>query len=117
MTTLPFVLATAFSLVLFVMIANVIVDLYARGAVRAAVDEAARPGARLDAGVRECNVRAHEVLDGLVGARLRSGIDVSCATDGHLVTAHADVRLASWLAWLPAWHFSGVGSAVKERDP
>ena len=117
MTTLPFVLATAFSLVLFVMIANVIVDLYARGAVRAAVDEAARTGARFDAGVGDCDARAHEVLEGLVGDRLRSGIVVSCATDGRVVTAHADVRLASWLAWLPEWRFTVVGTAVEERDP
>ena len=39
MATLQYVLATACSLIVFVLLVNVVVDLYARGAVRAAIDE------------------------------------------------------------------------------
>jgi hypothetical protein len=114
--TLQYVVAVASSLVLFVMLANVAVDLYARGAVRAAVDEAARTGARLDADVDDCAARAGDVLAGLLGERLRSGVHVRCASDGDVVTARAEVHLASWIAPVPGWSFSVVGTAVEERE-
>lgn len=117
MTTVQYVLATAVTLVVFVMLANVVVDLYARGAVRAAVDEAARAGARVDATPAECAARADDVLAGLVGARLRSGIAVACSETSSTVNARADVRLAGWLAFVPDWSFSIIGTAVKERSP
>jgi len=117
MTTLQHVLATGLTLVVFVMLANVVVDLYARGAVRAAVDEAARAGARVDATPAECAARADDVLAGLVGARLRSGIAISCTETSSRVSARADVRLAGWLAFVPDWSFSIVGTSVKERLP
>ncbi len=48
MTTIQYVVATALSLLVFVALANFVVDLYARGVVRSAVDEAARAGATID---------------------------------------------------------------------
>jgi hypothetical protein len=117
MTTIQYVFATAIVLVVFVVVANVIVDLYARGAVRAAVDEAARAGARVDAGTPECASRAHDVLDGLVGARLRGGVAIRCEQAGDVVIARADVRLPAWLALVPDWSFTVVGTAVKEATP
>ncbi|MFI5046354.1 MAG: hypothetical protein ACHQIG_04770 [Acidimicrobiia bacterium] len=117
MTTIQYAFATALVLVVFVMVANVIVDLYARGAVRAAVDEAARAGARVDAGTDDCTTRAEDVLDGLVGSALRSGVAVRCEHVGAVVTARADVRLPSWLALVPDWSFTIVGTAVKEELP
>jgi NAD(P)H-hydrate repair Nnr-like enzyme with NAD(P)H-hydrate dehydratase domain len=117
MATLQYVLATSLSLVVFVVLANVIVDLYARGAVRAAVDEAARAAARVDGTPAECAARARDVLTGLLGAHLRSGVEVTCSETEALVSARADVRLAGWLAFVPDWSFSLVGTAVKERSP
>lgn len=117
MATVQYVLAIALSLVVFVMLANVIVDLYARGAVRAAVDEAARAGSRVDATPAECQARARAVLAGLIGARLRSGVEVTCSETRAAVSARADVRLGAWLAFVPDWSFSLVGTAVKERSP
>ncbi|HEX5587056.1 MAG TPA: hypothetical protein VFZ17_07085 [Acidimicrobiia bacterium] len=117
MTSVQYVVATAFTLVVFVMLANVVVDLYARGAVRAAVDEAARAGARVDATPAECAARAHDVLEGLVGARIRAGVEIACSESSSRVSARADVRLAGWLAFVPDWSFSIVGTSVKERSP
>src|SRR6185369_11572384 len=60
-TTLQYVVATGFSLVLFVLVANLLVDLYARGAVRDALDEGVRaqvPGA---APADACEARARGV--------------------------------------------------------
>jgi hypothetical protein len=117
MTTIQYVVATAFVLVVFVGLANLVVDLYARGAVRAAVDEAVRASARLDASDTECAARADDVLADLLGPRLRAGVRVTCADGGDTVTARADVRLAGWLALVPDWSFTVTGTAVKERVP
>ena len=61
MTTVQYVVAVALSLLVFVMMANFIVFLYARGVVRAAVDEGARTGGRTGAGSAECEARAGAV--------------------------------------------------------
>jgi hypothetical protein len=114
--TLQYVVATAFVLVAFVGLTNLVVDLYARGAVRAAVDEAVRAGARVDASAAQCSSRARDVLTDLLGSRLRAGIEVSCAARVDVVTATADVRLPGWLL-LPDWTFTVTGTAVKERIP
>ena len=62
MITVQYVAATAMSLLVFVALANAVVDLYARGVVRAAVDEGARAGATLDVTPTECEQRARDVL-------------------------------------------------------
>ena len=116
-TTIQFVVATGLSLVLFVAMANLIVFLYARGAVRAAVDEAARTGARADAGVADCRARAAQTLDGLVGGRLGAGVRIRCESVGDVVRVRADLHLAAWLPGLPDWDFTLVGRATKERMP
>ena len=51
MAAITFVVAAGLSLVMFVSLANVTTMLFARGAIRAAVEEAARVGARSDAPV------------------------------------------------------------------
>ena len=43
-TTIQYVVATAWSLLLFVLVANLLVDLYERGAVRDALDDGVRAG-------------------------------------------------------------------------
>ena len=56
-TTTQYVVAVGMSLVVFVMLANLLVDRYERGAIVAAVDEGARAGADIDAGPAECEQR------------------------------------------------------------
>ena len=116
MTTTQFVVATGFALVVFVVLANLVVDLYARGAVRAAVDEAARAGAPIDASAAQCAARGRDVLDELLGSRIGAGVRLTCREEvGHGCRAR-DARLPSWLAIVPDWSFTIVGTAVKERD-
>ena len=67
MITIQYVAATALSLLVFVALANFVVDLYARGVVRSAVDEAARAGATIDSSAADCERRARDVLGGLLG--------------------------------------------------
>jgi hypothetical protein len=118
MTTVQFVAATALSLVVFVMLANFVVDLYARGAIRAAVDEGARAGAPVDASARECERRARDALDSLLGGTMRAGVQVDCVDTFGTIRAQARAVLRGWLPGiLPDWAFSLTGTAIKEHDP
>src|SRR2546422_9212665 len=93
MTTIQYVLATALSLLVFVALANLVVDLYARGVVRAAVDEGARAGAPIDAGAGDCEQRARDVVHSLLGGKLGSDVRVECHGEQSRMTAGVDVVL------------------------
>jgi hypothetical protein len=112
-TTIQYVIAVAWSLLLLVLIANLLVDLYARGAVRDALDDGVRAGAPVGASVAACEQRAHEVVTGLVrGPVLRTV--VHCREDGAFVVADAQVTLRSWLPMLlPDWHMHLHAEALR----
>jgi hypothetical protein len=112
-TTIQYVIAVAWSLLLLVLIANLLVDLYARGAVRDALDDGVRAGAPVGASVAACEQRAHEVVTGLVrGPALRTV--VHCREDGAFVVADAQVTLRSWLPMLlPDWHMHLHAEALR----
>jgi hypothetical protein len=120
MTTAQYVAATGFSLLAFVMMANFVVFLYARGVVRAAVDEGARTGGRLDATQADCEGRAADVLDDLLAGGLGDDVRVTCR-DGRepdVVRARAEVVLHGWIPGLtPDWSFTLEAQSVKERSP
>jgi hypothetical protein len=112
-TTIQYVIAVAWSLVLLVLIANLLVDLYARGAVRDALDDGVRAGAPAGASVAACEARAHEVVTGLVRGPLLQ-TTVHCAVDGAFVVADAEVTLRSWLPMLiPDWHMHLHAEALR----
>jgi len=117
MTTVQYLVAIAMSLVLFVAMANVIVDLYARGAVRAAVDEGARAAAPYDASVADCTARARAVVAALLGGAMGRGVRIDCRDRNDRVEARARVDLAAWLPGVPDWSFGLAAIAVKERLP
>lgn len=103
--TIQYVLATGFSLVLLVLVANLMVDLYARGAVRDALDEGVRAAVPLGATVADCEARAKAVVAQLLGSRHQRDIRVRCRNDGGWIRADASVRLRSWLPLVPDWRF------------
>jgi hypothetical protein len=112
-TTIQYVIAVAWSLVLLVLIANLLVDLYARGAVRDALDDGVRAGSPAGASVAACEQRAHEVVTGLVRGPLLQ-TTVHCAVDGAFVVADAQVTLRSWLPMLiPDWHMRLHAEALR----
>jgi hypothetical protein len=108
------VVATALSLLLFVALANVVVDLYVRGVARAAVDEAARAGATLDATAADCRRRASSVLDGVVR---RGAVRITCREVGGSMRARANVVLRGWIPGMPTWTMVIDGQVAKERVP
>jgi hypothetical protein len=117
MTTVQYVTAVGMALVVFVAMANAVVDLYARGAVRAAVDEGARAAAPYDASTAACTERAQAVVGALAGGAIGRGVRIDCRTRDGEVEARAKVDLASWLPGVPDWSFALIGRAVKEREP
>jgi hypothetical protein len=117
MTTVQYVAATAFSLIVFVMMANFIVFLYARGVVRAAVDEGARAGGRFGATTSECEARARDVLGDLLAGRLGRDVSVRCeSANADEMHATVHVTLHGWLPGLvPDWSFALDARSVKEH--
>jgi hypothetical protein len=112
-TTIQYVIAVAWSLVLLVLIANLLVDLYARGAVRDALDDGVRAAAPAGASVLACEQRAHEVVAGLVRGPLLQTV-LHCRVDGAFVVADAQVTLRSWLPMLvPDWHMHLRAEALR----
>jgi hypothetical protein len=117
MTTVQYVAATAFSLIVFVMMANFIVFLYARGVIRAAVDEGARAGSRFGATTNECDSRARDVLGDLLAGRLGNDVRIRCeSTSEDEMHATVHVTLHGWLPGLvPDWTFTLDARSVKEH--
>jgi len=111
-----YVVATAFSLVLLVLVANLLVDLYARGAVREVLDEATRAGTRVDAPAGACAQRAEEALAAVLRGPLGDRVSVQCTESPTWVSATADVVLPSWIPWLlPDWRLALSAHAVREQ--
>jgi len=115
-TTIQYVIATGFSLLLFVLVANLLVDLYERGAVRDALDEGVRAGVPVSASAADCAARARGVVAAVAsGASLRID-ELSCAPDGDRVVATARVSLRSWFPLLlPDWHLRLRATAHREH--
>jgi hypothetical protein len=117
MTTVQYVAATAFSLIVFVMLANFIVFLYARGVVRASVDEGVRAGSRFGASTAECESRARDVLGDLLAGSLGRDVSIRCESpneDEMHATVH--VTLRGWLPGLvPDWTFTLDARSVREH--
>jgi hypothetical protein len=106
MTTVQYVLGAALALLTFVVLVNFVVFVYARGVVRAAVDEGARNGARSGAGPGDCETRASDVLADLLGGGLGEGVSIRCRGEGDSMRARAQVTLRGWLPPLvPDWSF------------
>lgn len=117
MTTIQYVAASALSLFVFVGMANFVVDLYARGVVRSAVDEGARAGATIDASATDCVRRTRQVLATLLGGAAGHAVRVSCREVDGVMRARADVSFPGWLPVVPTWSFRLDGTVMKERAP
>jgi hypothetical protein len=114
--TLQYVLAVGMSLLLLVLIANLLVDLYARAAVRDAVEEGTHAVVARDASPTACEQHARSALDGLLRGPIGRDVEVRCVVAPASVLATADVRLPSWLPLLvPDWRFTV--RAVATREP
>ncbi len=114
--TMGFVLAVGFSMLFFVLLANLLAVQYGRGVVRAALDEGARHGARYGAGAAECETRIQTVLAGLLAGEMGSGVSYQCVSEGAETKALAQVHFPGWLPGVPDFRFEMAASAATERQ-
>lgn len=116
--TVQFVTAVGLSLLLFVGLANLLVWSYARGVVRAALDEGARAGARAAGSASECQARADAVLDDLLGGALGAQVaPVRCTAAADRVEAVTTARFTGWLPAVPDWTLRAQAVAAREPVP
>jgi hypothetical protein len=115
-TTVQYVVAIGFSLMLFVLVANLLVDLYARGAVRDALDEGVRAAVPIATTPATCEARAREVVQSIAGGSTVQVNRLRCEREGPRVVARADVSLRSWLPMLiPDWRLHLRAAAEREE--
>jgi hypothetical protein len=109
--TIQYVAVTGFSLVLFVLMANLLVGVYQRGAVRDALDEGVRTVVPAGADPAECERRARGVVDDIAGSVTVEQLRCDAVPGGVVAVAH--ITIDSWLL-LPDWHMELRARATRE---
>ena len=114
-TTVQYVVATSFSLVLFVVLANVLVDSYERAAVREALDEGVRSAVPSGSEL-VCTNRARASMRARVGGAHVRIDQLRCRRAGDAMVAEVHVTFRSWLPRvLPDWSIRLRASARVQR--
>jgi hypothetical protein len=113
--TAQFVVVVALSLLFFTMMANVIVFMYGRGVVRAALEEGVRAASPAAATTATCQREADETMRSLLGGSMGRDIRIDCEIRGGEVHASATGRFRGWLPGMPDWRFANQATAVKEQ--
>lgn len=111
-SSVQFVLASGLALLLFLVLANLVVVQYGRGAVRSALEQGARAGTA--AGSSACEEIAAQVVADLLGGRMSDGLVLRCSQVGATVEASASVAFESWTPLTPDFAFSLTARAVAE---
>ena len=108
------------TVVVFLAAINLIVDEYAKGVMRTAVDEAARTGSLQGAPggpVAACQAKAAQVMANLLAGPFGRSVTVTCGVQGDQVIAVASGSLPGWLRVIPTDPLRVVGTADLERNP
>ena len=118
--TVQFAVATAFALLMFVLLANLVLAQYARASLRSAVDEGARAASRAasdgDAHAR-CLARVDDAMADLLGGSLLASRARSCTIGADRVAASASGTVAAWLPLYPAMPIDATTTVVREVAP
>lgn len=99
-------------MILFLVLANLVVVQYGRGAVRSALEQGARAGTV--GGVSACEETASGVIDDLLGGRMSDGLVLGCSQSGSEIVATASARFRSWTPLTPDFELSLSSRAVSE---
>lgn len=113
--TVNFVTAVGFSMLFFLLLANLLVVQYGRAAVRVALDEGVRHGARIHVSAAGCEARVQKVLAPLLGGAMGSGVSYGCRKGQERTRAWAAVKFPAWLPGLPEFRFDLAATAPTER--
>lgn len=111
-SSVQFVLASSLALVLFLLMANLVVVQYGRGAIRSALEQGARAGTV--AGIGACQRTAESVVQDLLGGRMSDGLTISCVADGSDFVASSRAVFESWIPLTPDFEVSLTSRAVGE---
>lgn len=111
-TSVQFLLASALALILFLVLANLVVVQYGRGAVRSALEQGARAGTT--SGLAVCEETASQVIEDLLGGRMSDGLTMSCELSDGSVVATASGSFESWTPLTPDFGFTLTSRAVAE---
>lgn len=107
------------AMALLILLTNVIAIQYASGAVRTAVDEAARLGARLDGTIAECQSHGTDVLrgsSGLLQGTMGDSIQINCEIQGAEMVAIATGQFEWWIGGVPPIDVDIQGRSVIEPE-
>lgn len=116
--TLPAVASLAILVLVFVVVTQFAVWIYAKGALRSAVQTAARTASPIDAPAGSCELAFEHTRAQLLGGELGRGIrPVRCELGAELVTVEVVAHFDSWLPVTPGWDTTVVAVAVREREP
>jgi hypothetical protein len=110
--SIQFALASALALVLFLLLANLVVVQYGKGAVRSALEQGARAGTIT--GAPGCEETAQDVIGVLLGGRMSDDLVVECMVSPQGVVATARVIFEAWTPLTPDYGFSFSSRAVLE---
>jgi hypothetical protein len=111
------IVAIAILTLIFVGALNLVVDEYAKGAVRTAVDEAAQAGAASGGSLSVCQAEAAQVRGNLLPGPFGHGIRVTCSLEGDEVVATAVGYLPTLAPPVPRVRISVVGLSLLPAGP
>jgi len=104
-------------LVIFVGATNVVLDEYAKGAVRTAVDDAAQAGATAGGSLGTCQAEASQVRANLLPGPFGAGVTIRCTVEGDEMLALAQGDLPSLVPPVPTVHVAIVGLSLIGEAP
>lgn len=116
--TLPAIASIGILLVIFVVVFQFTLWIYGHGALRLAVQEAARATAPLDADADDCRRHFDHVRSQLLGGALGDGVSpVRCTVNAERVQVEVTAHFESWFLFMPGWDAEVAAIAVKEVEP
>lgn len=115
MVSISYVLAASFAMIFFAILANFIVIQYGSGAVRAALDEGVRNGARADAGVAVCQATIDDILASVLGGPYGDDVSVTCQDTGDVMVASAQATFRGFAPLVPDLTIGFEAVAAREQ--
>jgi hypothetical protein len=115
MVSISYVLAASFAMIFFAILANFVVVQYASGAVRAALDEGVRNGARADAGAAVCLATIDDILASVLGGPYGNDVSVTCQDTGDVMVASAQATFQGFAPLVPDLTIDFEAVAAREQ--
>lgn len=112
-SSVQFLLASALALILFLTFANLVVVQYGRGVIRSALEQGVRAGS-ISGSVSDCEAKAMEVVDHLLGGRLSDGLVIDCQVASGVMVATGSARFEGWTVMTPDFVVTLTAEGVVE---